>query len=315
MFPFVYADRQKTEVEYMQSLGLTVWQGFPTPGSDAEFARKNGRAIFHIWSIGEYGDKGWANQIKAEDLADADYKYIDDYFRMRIRQAKELGLDYDDWFAELWDEPREVNTPLFAAIARHLRTVDPKVRLYCNPCFWEGNNVASDSKITSSLAGWYNDCIDISAPFYAMLEDRPKSWDLFNTPRPVRASYEILSHSARSEETKDIECYRRLAWDAFSRGWNGWGFYAYYRPLGDPWNDIDGTDGMPDFQVVYPGLRGPVPTRQSEAVREGWEDYCILTLLRERGMKKDLNSILKSYKSGIPMHDLRLRALKVLASS
>lgn len=315
MFPFVYADRQKAEIEYMQSLGLTVWQGFPTPGSDAEFARKNGRTIFHIWSIGDYGDKGWANQIKAEDLTADDYKAIDDYFLMRIRQAKELGLDYNDWFAELWDEPRDANTPLFAAIARHLRTVDPEVRLYCNPCFWNGYDVSDDNKIYSSLADWYNDCIDVSVPFYTMLQDRPKSWKIFDKPRVVRASYEILSHSAKSDQPKDIECYRRLAWDAFDKGWNGWGFYAYYRPLGDPWNDMDGTDGMPDFQVVYPGPKGPVPTRQSESVREGWEDFCILTLLKEHKMNKELDSILKSFKAGKPMSDLRLRALKALSSS
>ena len=59
-------------------------------------------------------------------------------------------------------------------------------------------------------------------------------------------------------------------------------------------------------------LSGPVPTRQSEAIREGWQDYCLLTLLKQRASKSDLAASLQAYKTGTPMETLRLRALRVL---
>ena len=105
-----------------------------------------------------------------------------------------------------------------------------------------------------------------------------------------------------------------MAWDAFDRGWNGWGFYSYFAPRGNPWDDRDAEwasgEDMPDYQMVYPGPTGPVPTRQSEAVREGWEDYCLLTLLQTQGRAEALKSILADYAAGKPPAELRLRALK-----
>ena len=66
--------------------------------------------------------------------------------------------------------------------------------------------------------------------------------------------------------------------------------------------------------MVYPGPRGPVPTRQSETVREGWEDYCLLTLLKQQGRKAELAAILKSYEAGEPMAKLREQALRVVTA-
>ena len=37
-----------------------------------------------------------------------------------------------------------------------------------------------------------------------------------------------------------------------------------------------------DYQMVYPGPRGPIPTRQSEALREGYEDCASLTCSRRK---------------------------------
>jgi hypothetical protein len=105
-----------------------------------------------------------------------------------------------------------------------------------------------------------------------------------------------------------------MAWQAFSRGMNGWGFYAYYAPRDNPWNDLDGAENLPDYTMVYPGPRGPIPTRQSESLREGWEDYRLLTLLKERGRTAELAAILKAYAAGQPPHILRLQALRTIAA-
>jgi hypothetical protein len=65
--------------------------------------------------------------------------------------------------------------------------------------------------------------------------------------------------------------------------------------------------------MVYPGPKGPVATRQSEAVREGYEDYCLLTLLQRRGKTRELSTLLAEYESGAEPSELRLKALELAA--
>jgi hypothetical protein len=127
----------------------------------------------------------------------------------------------------------------------------------------------------------------------------------------------VSTQSAKSESAEQLELYTRQAWDAFKRGWNGWGFYSYYAPRGDPWNDTDAEwltgEDLPDYLMVYPGPRGPIPTRQSEAVRQGWQDYCLLTLLKGQGKTYELQAILSDYDRGASLETLRLRGLRMAA--
>ena len=317
MFPFVYSDRMEREVAYKQSLGVTVWSGFPTPGSVAELARKRGRTIHRRYGLPrQLVHKGYAGAVKPEDLTEKDEGAIVEHIAALAKEARDLGLAYDDWFVELWDEPGPKNSLLYGAMAKIVRKADPKVRIYSNPCFWIGNGVAKDDDVFAVLGPWYRDYVDVSVPLFLLLRDRPKCWTLFDAPRFVRACYTVSTQSAKSERAKQVQLYRHLAWDAFKRGWNGWGFYSYYGPREDPWNDFDKswTANRPDYLMVYPGPRGPVPTRQSEAVREGWEDYCLLTLLKQQDREAELGAILKSYEAGEPMAQLRERALRAVAA-
>ena len=70
---------------------------------------------------------------------------------------------------------------------------------------------------------------------------------------------------------------------------------------------------MSDYQMVYPGPRGPIPTRQSEALRQGWHDCQLLTLLKQQGNAGDLAAIIKDYKNGAPLADPHRRALNAAA--
>jgi hypothetical protein len=86
-----------------------------------------------------------------------------------------------------------------------------------------------------------------------------------------------------------------MFWNAFKIGLNGWGYYSYYSPRGNPWDDMDGASM--DYQVVYPGAIAPVPTLQSESMREGWDDYRMLLLLKKCGKIDDLQNELNSLES------------------
>jgi len=316
VFPFEYGDRLSREVAYKQGLGITVWNGLPEPGTAAELAHRSGPAMFHVYGVPDkYIHGGYAGRIKPEELGEEDQRAIGEYVGAMVKRATELGLSYDDWYVELWDEPGQGNSPLYGALARMVRKADPNVRIYCNPCFWAGNGVQGDDVVSDALGPWYRECVDISVPLYLLLRDRPRSLALFDAPRHVRASYAVSTQSAKSESEAQVTLYRRMAWDAFCRGWNGWGFYSYYAPRGNPWDDTDASwiEDTPDYLMVYPGPRGPIGTRQSEAVREGWEDYCLLTLLRERGSDDELGDVLARYAAGERPEELRTRALEALA--
>lgn len=315
MFPFVYADRTEREVAFKSSLGMNVWQGLPTPGSPQAAARKYIRTFYQPFVLPyDYVNRGFNNILKPEGITPQDEKLITDNVHALVKQAQDLGLDYNDWAGELWDEPGRGNVATFAALAAIVKRADPRVNIYMNPIFWEGNGVVDDEGVRASLSPWFEKTVDVSVPHDLLL--RPKSLPLFDSPRLVRAFYAVATRSAKNERAANTEFYRRQAWNAFARGWNGWGFYAYFTPRGDPWNDFD--TGEPDYQMVYPGPRGPIPTRASEAVREGWEDYRLLFLLRERAatqpaVKTELEAILQGYADGQALPELRLRALKAAA--
>lgn len=313
MFPFVFGDRRKREVAYKQSLGVSVWNGLPTPGSDGALARQSGRAQFQTFILPpKYVDDGYNNRLKPDALTPADEAAVAAHVHDVVRQAQNLGLTYDDWYGELWDEPGRGNAAALGALARMVKRADPRVRLYANPAFWEGAGAAPDAAVRDALAPWFGDVIDVSVPLKELLPDRPQSFALFDAPRAVRAFYGVTTHGTKGEAPDKVAFHRRMAWDAFRRGWNGWGFFSYYGPLGDPWDDLDRD--LPDYEMVFPGPRGPVPTRISESVREGWEDFRLLTLLKQQGRTPELSAILKSYAAGAPLPELRLRALRAAAS-
>ncbi|MBT3381934.1 MAG: DUF4091 domain-containing protein [Lentisphaerae bacterium] len=300
MFPFEYADRQSREVAYKQGLGVTVWHDLPEPGTVAALARANGHTYHRVMGLPrEYVHKGYCDLMKATDLTDEDRQKIANHLRGLIAKAETLGLSYDDWCCELWDEPNSRNAELHGVFAQLLKEVAPNVRIYCNPCFWGAGGHPPDATIGSLIEPWYNASVDISVPSRSLCNET--TFPLLNTrfwnaPRRVNALYQ---HPCPG---------RGLSWEAFRRGFNGWGFYSYYAPRGDPWNDFD--DMRFDYVVVYPGPRGPVPTIESEQMREGWEDYCLLTLLKQRKLDTVLASILDEYAQGErPFSALRRRAL------
>jgi hypothetical protein len=312
MFPFIYADRAQQEVEYKQSLGVTVWNGLPTPGSAAELAQKSGDAIYQVNILPHhYINEGYNNRLNLENLGPDDEKAIAEHVHALVKQTQALGLGYNDWYGELWDEPGRGNITAFGALAGLIKKIDPRVHLYANPIFWEGSGNAPDDVVAPLLSPWYRQAVDISVPHEQLLRGYPRSTPLFDAPRFIRASYRVSTHGDKNESATQLDSYRRQAWDAFTRGYNGWGFYSYYAPVGDPWNDFDGA--QPDYQMVYPGPRGPIASRTSENVREGWEDYRLLTLLKQRGLAQEVAALLRSYAAGEPPQVLRLRALEFAA--
>ena len=129
----------------------------------------------------------------------------------------------------------------------------------------------------------------------------------------------MSGHLDRSEQGSEIGKYRAMAWKSFSMGFNGWGFYSFYSPRGCAWNHFDrnpkgeGLREPNDYSVVYPGPRGFIPTRHSEALRQGKEDFQLLKLLEQQGKSDTLKSLIEQFRRGVAPAILRLEALRAAA--
>lgn len=308
-FPYEPESRRVKDVQTNLQLGVTVIYGLPEPGSKAEMARRlKKRLWFHTRGLpGLYVHKGYCNLMKPEDITAEDEKAIQEHVRQLVQKAAHLGLNYEEWFVEFWDEPQPSNIPLFAALARIVKKTDPHVNIYMNPLFWtEGVGHHPPEEVLSFLKPFYNELIDISVPVMSLVGDNVTTRELWTHPRRVNAYY--IHPPGRGG--------RKMSWGAFRYGFNGWGYYVYYAPQGDPWalpHTVSGGWGASySYQMVFPGPHGPVITPLYETMREGWEDYRLLTALRQRGQENVIHALLADLDKGTPLPSLRERALHAL---
>ena len=301
MYPFRYEDRYEREAEYLKELGINIFSVGFWDWNDfyAAAARTIPDSVFSVWVFGKYGHDLFNKLIcTADDITDKMREEITENVRKAVSEAERLGLDYDRWEAENADEPGVRNMGAFAEMCRLVKQIDEKVNIYANPSYWLGwdkNLVEPDERTYDSLQSWYGKYVDRSCPHVLNLTEHPKTYRLYTQPRKCNSFYDVLSQHAKCERREVIGRLRELAWIALKHNFNGWSFYAYYRPLGDPWNDLD--EDLPDYSVVYPGELGPVPTRASEILREALQDYRLMKLLQEIS-EETYNSVLQAYECG-----------------
>lgn len=299
MLPFRNADAMQKEVKYMQQdLGITAWSQLPRPGTDAAMARGlekgyNGgrRMTYYRFRPAVYETNlGYMGKLEGVTYDPAFRANIERQVNAAVSQAKALGLGYDEFAFELWDEPWAKSLRSFATMVKLIKEIDPRVRIVANPLFWGSKGSSPDSEQVKYLEGWYNENIDVSIPVLPNLNANlfPRAnREFYDHPRFVRAMY---IHPCPG---------RLISWEAFKRGYNGWGFYAYYRPRGDAWNDFDTSEF--DYQIVYPGPHGAVPTIESEAMRESWDDYRLLTLLKQQNQTELVQQLMDRFEKEVPV--------------
>ncbi len=76
---------------------------------------------------------------------------------------------------------------------------------------------------------------------------------------------------------------------------DGFAYWAYYAPQGNPW-DIR-TWKMYGYEalMVLPLENGVAVTPSYEELREAWEDWRLLTALKETGKTEVLDALLKEF--------------------
>ena len=298
-FPFETQSRCENDVRASRELGVTAFMGFPLPGSKAALFGSMGRTFYHASGIpADYVDRGYAGQLQPGQITAEDERRIAEHLQGLVKQASQLGLRYDDWWVELWDEPQETNTATFEALARIIRRTDPRIHIYMNPLFWRPGH-APDEVIVAHLAPWYRELIDVSVPILTLIGDNRATRELWSAPRFVRAFY--IHPAARGG--------RAMAWKAYDLGFNGWGYYCYHSPRGNPWDIRTWTELGYSYQMVFPGPQGPIVMPIYEEMRDGWEDYRLLAALRQSGREDIVRELLKGYRDGKSLTELRATGL------
>ena len=238
--------------------------------------------------------------------------------RQRVKNLVSMatlhGLDYADWVVELWDEPGiagENDYLLYADMARMIKAADPKVRISCNP-YLRVRDASGNLRIASP-----------GEALKLLQETEYSKWCDVSIPIEWMADIPEL-HSQLAGAKRDYNLYyvhpcpgRKMPWKAFTMGANGWGYYSYFRGPdacidSDPWTDFDEGSGGSDYLVVYPGPQGAVPTFLSEEMREGYDDFCLLTLLKEKGLQAEVETLLKDTT---PLTHRRQRAMELLRTA
>lgn len=301
-FPFESRARFERDVEAVRELGVTVWDGLPEPGSKSEVFGK-GEYVYHHMMMrpARLISSGFNAKIKPQDLTQADRDDVAAGTVAIVDEASRLGVPYSRWFVELWDEPGEKNAQLYGELARIIKESDPRVNIYMNPLFWRPG-FAPQPEIYAELESFYNSMIDISVPIMGLVGDNLTTRELWEHPRLVNAQY---LHPAR-------RAGRGISWRSFRHGFNGWGYYCYYSPRGNPWDIKTWSSLGIAYQMVFPVADGVVITPIYEIMREGWEDYCLLTALRERGKSDLLQEVLEA--SAEPDADLQKLRDRIVVS-
>ncbi len=327
-FPFEFSDRAEREIAYGLDSGITDWGRLPE--SDWPILRRlaSDRGMRLLSGLrhlcpGKYVHNVYTgNWTSAEDLPENAAEEIAEHVRQVVAEAQARGLDFDEWYGSTGDEPGARNIAGVGAICRLIKAADPRVNIYVNPCFWTGydnGGTTEDAIVHAGLADWYADTVDISMPLFLLLRDHPSSWSHFSSPRLVNSYYYVSGHLDRAESALEIQKYRRMAWDSLALGFNGWAFYSWYSPRASAWNHFDrnppghGLREPSDYQMLYPGPRGLIPTRHSESLREGYEDWRLIHLLQASEGDTTLAPILQAYRAGTPPLQLRQQALQALS--
>ena len=313
-FPFESRTRYENEAKPLRELGVTMTQGLPLKGTKAALVASNrGKAkIYHRVNLGrKILDKTYRGKGEFDD---EDRRLIRERVEELRKQSKECGVSSERVVLEISDEPDLKRARMFGDVCRYLRKIAPDMSIYMNPCFWTGKGFTPPRDIVDSLKDYYNECVDVSVPYRSLVEEAESRNSLWTSPRRVNAQYAHPAHRAG----------RSIAWSSFRYGLDGFGYWSYYSPTGNPWDIRTWKYWSYECQLAFPLENGVALTPVYEEMREAYEDWLLLSLLREKGRTEALNALLKEFADSfdIPNREtarpyacdfskLRLKALAV----
>lgn len=283
-FPFESRTRFERDAQAVVDLGVTQWR-MPAKGTKLEYAMKKRANSWFMSPISDGQLFHYVYNNKVKELTDAHRKHLDESVARALAKAEAIGIPPERVVFDLPDEIGPGNAKVAGEMAQHVKTNHPAVSVFCNPSFWMRTGFADATMMTNRLCSWYNDYVDVSVPYRSHLEDKVKRGELFTKPRRVNAQY---AHPAG-------RAGRSISWSSFRYGMDGYAWWAYYSPTGNPW-DIR-TWRMWGYEALnaLPLENGVAVCPAYEEMREAWEDWRLLTALKEAGKTELLDSLLKEF--------------------
>ena len=184
-----------------------------------------------------------------------------------LEHLKDMGVTYDQYAFYPVDEPglRVGTVDLLIAYGKAIREVDPKAQIYTDPV---GGATMEELKSI-------NPYVDIWCPKregFLLNEGHDKLAYLKSTGKTTW-TYECYGNA---KHLSPLGYYRSQSWLSWHYGLTGIGFWSYCTSSADPWFAPEGTS---DYLLIYQG-NGVVSSKRWEAIRDGIEDYGMLSELK-----------------------------------
>lgn len=190
------------------------------------------------------------------------------WLRAWVERLQTLGVGYDGFALYPVDEPglQSGLVEQFLLYARLAREADPRIQIYTDPV----NRITIDE--LEAMAPY----VDIWCPHSGSFLKRDNADKLAYIKSLGKTTW-TYECSGNAKHQCPLGYYRALAWLAWHHGLTGIGFWSYCTSTDDPWFRPKNPH---EYLLIYQG-RGVVPSKRWKAVRDGIEDYGMLTLLRE----------------------------------
>jgi len=207
------------------------------------------------------------------DLGSPEYeRKFGPFVNATVAHMAEKGFDTDHFAFYPIDEPggygwAHINS--MVAFGKMLRAANPNAMLYVDG--------GGELTMFEAMAPY----VDIWCPANSMLAESSKTMDVVRRSGKMLWSYDCAYGYSRPvgpniKNTNITAQFLAAPLFTFRHGATGLGYWSYN--IGDSlW-----ARTQFEYPLVYPGRTKPVTSRRWEAVREGLEDFRILTALRER---------------------------------
>ena len=284
-FPFESATRYANDAKSVRDLGVTALPGFPEPDTKVDIASRGKRdtMMFRASGLTSRLD-GLIYNGKLAVLDDASRADISNQLATVRARAEASGVRPEQVFLTLVDEPGARNAKICGEVCRQIREVAPDMNIYLNPSFWAKTHFHPTEVIVDALGNFYADCVDVSVPYRSLVESTEGRRLLWTTKRRVNASYAHPAHRAG----------RSIAWTNFRYGLDGFAYWCYFwKTGGTPWDIRTWRIYAYEVDMALPLENGVAITPVYEEMREAYEDWRLLSLLRKSGKLALLDSLLR----------------------
>ena len=215
-----------------------------------------GKLIFYMRPSFFLGEMKGAEIV---EFSDEWRSRVQQYVRVLVEACRQRGLGYDRVFLNLCDEPSERDMPYMLAVAATVKECDPQLRIYNNLHYGLAPN--SIRKLAAA--------IDVIAPEKNVMN--PERMKILRDSGKEIWCYWVQNRTVPGSEMRDF--ISSLAAQNV-RGFSYWCF----KDMANPWR----PGVHQSYSVVYGGDPDEwIPSKRSEAIREGIELYTLLEMLKQ----------------------------------